>query len=457
MSTVDPFSSTFTPIISWYDNEKTQISIDNLQTEISASQGTYIFYEDTIQIGTLDWQPKAGNNNNIFNYTPSNNLHHDIYCVHETYLTESNHLTKYGTGSTMTSKQVNLKLWFYDKTASDERYVQKESGKGLSTNDYTTAEKTKLAGIATGATKNTIDSALSTTSTNAVQNKVINTALDAKANTADLSTVATSGSYNDLNNKPTIPTVPTQVSAFTNDSGYLTASTGGVTVEQLASPDSGYTATYVVKQNGAQVGSKINIPRDFLVRSASLGTSAANNSPQAGFVAGDKYIDFIINTKDNSATDEHLYINVKDLFNEYTADGSTLTLSNGQFSVKASLITTINNKVDTAGAGLTKDGTTLKHSNAVTAQTSTALKKIKYDTEGHITGTATVTASDIPTLDTSKISDFPTNVSSFTNDSGYLTAADVEGVTPEELDAMLGLSYDDTTGILSLVINSDNS
>lgn len=39
---------------------------------------------------------------------------------------------------------------------------------------------------------------------------------------ADLSAVATSGSYNDLTDKPTIPTVPTNVSAFTNDAGYLT-------------------------------------------------------------------------------------------------------------------------------------------------------------------------------------------------------------------------------------------
>lgn len=37
-----------------------------------------------------------------------------------------------------------------------------------------------------------------------------------------LATVATSGSYTDLSNKPTIPTVPTNVSAFTNDAGYLT-------------------------------------------------------------------------------------------------------------------------------------------------------------------------------------------------------------------------------------------
>lgn len=37
-----------------------------------------------------------------------------------------------------------------------------------------------------------------------------------------LATVATSGNYSDLNGKPTIPTVPTKVSAFENDKGYLT-------------------------------------------------------------------------------------------------------------------------------------------------------------------------------------------------------------------------------------------
>ena len=46
--------------------------------------------------------------------------------------------------------------------------------------------------------------------------------ISGKANIVDLATVATSGSYNDLSNKPTIPTVPTNVSAFTNDAGYLT-------------------------------------------------------------------------------------------------------------------------------------------------------------------------------------------------------------------------------------------
>ena len=58
--------------------------------------------------------------------------------------------------------------------------VDKVEGKGLSTNDYTTAEKTKLSGIADGANKTVVDSSLSSTSTNPVQNKIINTALAGK-------------------------------------------------------------------------------------------------------------------------------------------------------------------------------------------------------------------------------------------------------------------------------------
>lgn len=60
-------------------------------------------------------------------------------------------------------------------------FVQKETGKGLSANDYTTKEKEKLAGIANGATKVIVDGELSSSSTNPVQNKIVNAALAAKA------------------------------------------------------------------------------------------------------------------------------------------------------------------------------------------------------------------------------------------------------------------------------------
>lgn len=63
-----------------------------------------------------------------------------------------------------------------------------------------------------------------------------------------LATVATSGSYNDLTNQPTIPTVPTNISAFNNDSGYITGISSsdvttalGYTPYSDANP-SGYTS-----------------------------------------------------------------------------------------------------------------------------------------------------------------------------------------------------------------------
>ena len=127
-----------------------------------------------------------------------------------------------------------------------------------------TSDLTNDSGFLTS--HNPVDSALSSISTNAVQNKVINNALSGKSDTGHthtkseitdfptLATVATSGSYNDLSNKPTIPTVnnatltiqkngstvktftanassnvtanitvPTKVSELTNDSGFLTS------------------------------------------------------------------------------------------------------------------------------------------------------------------------------------------------------------------------------------------
>lgn len=56
--------------------------------------------------------------------------------------------------------------------------VDKVSGKGLSTNDYTSDEKTKLGSIEVGANKTIVDAVLSDTSTNPVQNKVVKGSVD---------------------------------------------------------------------------------------------------------------------------------------------------------------------------------------------------------------------------------------------------------------------------------------
>lgn len=71
-------------------------------------------------------------------------------------------------------------LWEKIKTWATEKFVGKEPGKGLSTNDYTTAEKEKLAGL-----KNiTVDEALSGSSANPVQNKAVYAALGKKLDTS---------------------------------------------------------------------------------------------------------------------------------------------------------------------------------------------------------------------------------------------------------------------------------
>ena len=122
---------------------------------------------------------------------------------------------------------------------------------------------------------------------------------------------------------------------------YQLAQEKSVTVNKLNTATNGYLATYEIKQGGALLG-KIEIPKDFLIKSGTVNTVGATGAQTAaalgaGYSNGDKYIDFVINTKDNDGTDEHIYINVKDLVEDttYTADNITLQLdNNGQFSVK---------------------------------------------------------------------------------------------------------------------------
>lgn len=71
------------------------------------------------------------------------------------------------------------------------KFVAKDGDKVLSDNNFTDALKKKLDGIATGANKTTVDTALSSTSTNPVQNKVINSALGGKLSTTGTAAAAT--------------------------------------------------------------------------------------------------------------------------------------------------------------------------------------------------------------------------------------------------------------------------
>ena len=72
---------------------------------------------------------------------------------------------------------------------NEATYVKKETGKGLSTNDYTATDKTKLDGVETGAQANVIESVSVDGTALTVTSKGVNIALSAYAKSADISTV----------------------------------------------------------------------------------------------------------------------------------------------------------------------------------------------------------------------------------------------------------------------------
>ena len=79
-----------------------------------------------------------------------------------------------------------------------------------------------------------------TTDANKPVSTATQTALNLKANTSSLSTVATTGSYNDLSNKPTIPSVARATSSLTLN----TSGTGATGTQISSTKDSTVRVTY---------------------------------------------------------------------------------------------------------------------------------------------------------------------------------------------------------------------
>lgn len=184
---------------------------------------------------------------------------------------------------------------------------------------------------------------------------IIKNAIDAKPNLGTSHNDAARGDHNHDGTylKSYTPPVASttnagivQLNTSTNDSSvsqaatpsavkaaYQLAETKTVTVNKLSTATTGYLATYEISQGGTLLG-KIEIPKDFLIKSGTVKISQAANNPEQGYEKGDKYIDFLINVKEGSGVNSHIYVNLKDLIDVYTADGSSLQLINNEFSIK---------------------------------------------------------------------------------------------------------------------------
>lgn len=114
---------------------------------------------------------------------------------------------------------------------------------------------------------------------------------------------------------------------------YAVASSGDTySMLKADTAEAGYFSTYNLTKNGTAVGASINIPKDYLVKSAELKTVTTVNTPYSAAQVGDKYIDFTVNTYDStsgSGIESHLYLPVNDLIDVYTAgDGIDISGSN---------------------------------------------------------------------------------------------------------------------------------
>lgn len=106
------------------------------------------------------------------------------------------------------------------------------------------------------------------------------------------------------------------------------------------STTAGSLKTYTLTQGSNEY--KIEIPKDFLVKSATVKTVTETNTPYDGAIVDDKYIDFVINSKDDtSGTGEHLYIPAKSLIDEYTGEATgtiSVTVDNTTNKISATIV-----------------------------------------------------------------------------------------------------------------------
>ena len=154
------------------------------------------------------------------------------------------------------------------------------------------------------------------------------TAAQASADAKVASVTAAANGGIDIGGTKTAPTVGIKLDPAAGNAATLGAAGLMVTIPEVAIPEynlvklgtatEGYIATYQLQKDGVQVGANIDIPKDYLVKSAEIKTSIGEGDP-SGLSAGSKYIDFVINTKVGTGEESHIYLDVQSLVDAYTA------------------------------------------------------------------------------------------------------------------------------------------
>lgn len=321
-----------------------------------------------------------------------------IPTVNNATLTIKKNNTSVGTFTANSSTDTTVDITVPTKTSdltNDSSYVS-DSSYVHTDNNYTTAEKTKLSGIAAGAEVN----------------------VQSDWNESD----SASDAY--IANKPTIPTVPTNISAFTNDVGYLTSESDPVfSGSAAAGITSSDISSWTAKQEALVSGTNIKT-----INNTSLLGSGDITAAQLGFstvATSGSYSDLsnkpTIPTKTSDLTNDSGYITgyteTDPIFSASAASGissSDITSWNGKAEVS---------DIPTKTSDLTNDGDDASK-NKVFAVTSNDGCGIHVQTDGqggYIV--EPITNYTVRSYRLAAQSDIPTNVSDLTNDAGYIDSS----------------------------------
>lgn len=171
-----------------------------------------------------------------------------------------------------------------------------------------------------------------------------------------------------------------------------------ISVTKKSVANNGYIATYQVTVDGSPVGEDINIPKDYLVKSAEIKVVETVDTPYEGAAVNDKYIDFVVNTVGDDGNESHIYLAIKDFVKEYTAGNGIDISATNAISVKLG--------TDTNGLKVGAAGLELELATGTTAGAMSATDKSKLDDVSE--GATKVEASD--TNGKIKIDDVDTEV-----------------------------------------------
>lgn len=192
-----------------------------------------------------------------------------------------------------------------------------------------------------------------------------------------------------------------------------------LTLTKETTATEGYFATYKLYNGATAVGDAINIPKDYLVKSASMKTCTVPGVPETtpALKIGEPYFDFVVNTVDSTGTDSHLYINVASLVDTYT-EGDGINIVDNVISVDttdAAIQGAIEaNSTKFVQAGVIKTALDGKVDKLAVKPTAGAYTKVTINEEGQVTAGANLAATDIPDLATAKV----------TTLGGYVKGAD---------------------------------